>query len=208
MNKIIKLFLPLLTCIALCICGCGSVDYSVVPFTEEDGTRVEQGESGDTYFFESMPRTITYDEKEIKLSNISFYEDKLKHSYNLYVLVDFDMLDLTEDDIYWMEKERDLDVSVYVDDEDNRFDNETLSLLRKVRLSDGTYRFAFCTSGVYRYNLCGASCDVSIHMTQEDTYEYKNSKGERRELNKEDTYYYFGCPIPDQLESSDAIIEE
>lgn len=203
-----KLIMALLiVCVSSYIFGCHTKEYSVVPFTEEDGTRVEQGESGDTYFLKSLPRTIAYDDKEIVLNNISFYEDKTEHAYVLYALVDFDMSNLTDDDIYWMQEDGDLDVTIYMDDEDNEFDNESLSFLRKVHLTDGTYRFAFWLGDSYRYSLSGKTCDLCVYINQGGKFEYKNDDGEIRELDKRDTYYYFGCPIPEQLETSDSIDE-
>lgn len=202
-----KKSLLLFICTALCICGCRTKEYSVVPFTEEDGTRVEQDDRGDTYYLESLPRTIVYDDKEIILNSISFYEDKVDHAYAFYALVDFDMSNLTDDDIYWMQEDGDLDVSIHITDEENEFDFKDFSFLRKIHLSDGTYRFAFTLRDKYRYSLSNKSCSLIVYMTQGGKYEYKSDDGEVSELDKCDTYYYFGCPIPEQLDTSDSIDE-
>ena len=200
------LIASLLIGLSLSIYGCGNTNMSGKE-TEADGTSVEHKDSGDIYCIEGLPRNLVYDGKEITVKSITFYEDKVDHAYSLYALVDFDMSGLTEDDIYWLGKDNDLEVIVYVDDEENEFDNERLSLLRTVQLPDGTYRFAFQMRGSYRYSLCGKSSDLVVYVTQGGKYKYKNKDGEITELDKKDIYYYFGCPIPEELESSDAIDE-
>ncbi len=200
------LITSLLIALSLSIYGCSNT-YMSDKETEADGTSVYHKESGDLYYIETLPRNIVYDGKEVTVKSINFYEDKENHAYSFYALVDFDMSDLTDDDIYWMEKDNDLEVSVYVDDEDNEFDNERLSLLCKVRLSDSTYRFAFQMGGSYRYSLCGKNCNLMIDMTQGGKYKYKNKDGEITELDKIDSYDYIGYLIPEELETSDAIDE-
>ena len=191
------LIASLLIGLSLSIYGCSNT-YMSDKETEADGTSVEHNDSGDIYCIEGLPRNLVYDNKEITVKSITFYEDKVDHAYSLYALVDFDMSGLTEDDIYWLGKDNDLDVIVYVDDEENEFDNERLSLLRTVQLPDGTYRFAFQMRGSYRYSLCGKSSDLVVYVTQGGKYKYKNAIslndiGWQLRLGKLNTGYIIVC---------------
>lgn len=174
---------------------------------ETDGTSIFHMVDGDTYYMETLPRKIIYDDKEFTLKSITFYEEKVDHAYFLLALVDFDVSSLTEDDVYWMQKDNDLYVTVSIDDEENEFDDKELTFLQKVWLSDGTYRYVFRMQDNYRYSLCGKVSNLAVYVTQGGKYEHENMDGEMEELDKKDTYYYYNCPIPEELETSAAIDE-
>lgn len=200
--------LLLITCcltISFTNLGCGSSNYnesnSINLETSDNGTSIMRRDSGDTYTIESIPHDISYDGKNIILDSVNLYEDKVDHGYSLYALVNFDFSDLSDDDIYWMEEDEDLDVTIYVDSEQNKFEDERMNTFSRIRrTTSDIYSVALRISDKYRYSLSNDSYNVCVNLKQGGTYKYDDS-----ELDKTDTYYYFDLKIPEDIETTSSI---
>ena len=206
MKRKLLLFLVL---IIFLLPGCSS--STPTQETEDDGTTITHNKRGDTYNFESFPRRIVYDNTSFSLDEIEFYEHSFDgHAKSLFVILYFDMNDMSDDDLYWFKSdesdaessyslfERPLLVTLSVDSEQNDFDSEDLSLRESFYTSDNFKVMVYQLDG-YRYSLAGEHISLSVHVKQGGTYEYVNDDGESSDLDKEDTYYYFN-DIPSDLD--------
>nr|DAE09214.1 MAG TPA: putative peptidyl-prolyl cis-trans isomerase [Siphoviridae sp. ctkJH11] len=196
----------LLTLFSFTFLGC-SFDKSSEGYVEEDGTEVRTEDHGNTYTFEKFPRKIEYNETSFAFDSVEFYEYPVEYSKNLLVALYFDMNSMSEEELYWFKNEeneafgvtdRPLHTFVSVYSEQNDFDSEDLSLLKRVFFADNYIVYVYELTN-YRYSLAGESISISAHVKQGGTYEYENEDGEINDLDKNDTYYYFG-ELPEELE--------
>ena len=207
MKKAISIILAVILSISMCACSSTQPDS-----TEEDGTTVKHEESGDTYIYESFPRTIIYKDYTLSLDAINFYEyntDSSGYPKNIIVSLRFDLSDLTDEEFYWFQEDnettfdsdRPIHSSLNVTSEDNEFDYEDLMHLKTIFLLDSKYAVYYYTmypsSRNYRYSLAGEHISIGTYVKSGGTFKYKD-----RDLDKTDTYYYFE-DIPETLETLD-----
>lgn len=198
--------------LVLLLSGCSSSEPTQE--TLDDGTKVTHYERGDNYTFESFPRDVVYNDASFSLSEVEFYEwSSDGYAKNLFVILYFDMNSMSDDDLYWFKNdgaeaassssifELPLRADVSVSSEQNDMDSESLSLTQNVYSADNYKILVYQLTG-YRYSLAGDPFSLALYVKQGGTYEYTNDDGETSDLDKEDTYYYFG-DIPSELDDLD-----
>lgn len=204
MKKVCALLLTLVFLLS----GCSSSNPAQE--TLDDGTEVLHYDRGDTYNFESFPRDILYNDTSFSLGEPEFYEwSSDGYANNLLVVLYFDMNNMSDEDLYWFKNDESeaantsslfefpLRADISVDSERNGFDSEPLTLIQNIYFTDN-YKVLVYQLSNYRYSLAGDSVDLTLYVKQGGTYEYTNDDGEVSNLDKEDTYYYFG-DIPSEL---------
>lgn len=201
-----KLYLIPLLCIAILL-GCSNPSESQSETTyESDGTEVLHEEMGNTYTFKTFPRNIIYNDTSFILEEIEFYEQTIGYEKNLYILLYFDMNQMSEEDLYWFNKNyeetdmmnRPLYAHFHVDSESNNFDFKDLVCSNDMYFSDN-YRVLVYTLDSYRYSMNGEDFSLAVYVEQGGTYEHTDDNNEISLLNKSDTYYYFGS-FPKQID--------
>lgn len=200
--------------LALLLSGCSSSEPTQE--TLDDGTEVTHYERGDNYTFESFPRDVVYNDTSFELSEVEFYEwSSDGYANNLFVVLYFDMNNMSDEDLYWFKNdeaeaissssvfELPLRADISIDSEQNGLDSESLSLAQNIYSSDNYKVLVYQLTG-YRYSLAGDPFSLALYVKQGGTYEYTNDDGETSDLDKEDTYYYFG-DIPSELDDLDVL---
>lgn len=196
--------------LSISMCACNTAPQTS---TEEDGTRVTHNDSGDTYVYESFPRTIIYNDYALSLDAINFYEyiaDSNGYDKNMLISLRFDLNDLTDEELYWFQEDDnstfDIDRPIYsylnVDSEDNKFDSENFELLKTIFLDNKYVVYYYTMPRNYRYSLASEHVSISTRIKPGGTYEYTNDEGEVKYLDKRDVYYYFE-DMPETLENLD-----
>lgn len=199
----------LILCLCLLLCGCGnSSPVSTGPTlsaTDPMGNRIEYSDRGKSVSVKNLPCHIEYNGSTFELTGVEMYESYSEetYSYFLYAIVAFDVSDLTDAEIHWLTKE-DIDVYMLFDQakSDDDVDFAYMSVLGSLHLTDtGELFYVFTPSywNAYRDSFAGSGCFLSIKVTQQDTYQYKDT-----DLQKKFSYsYYFD--IPDDMKDSEAI---
>ena len=206
-----KVYVILLALVFL-LSGCSSSDPTQE--TLGDGTKVLHDDRGDSYTFDSFPREILYNNTSFSLDAPEFYEwSSDGYANNLLVVLYFDMNNMSDDNLYWFKNDESeainasslfelpLRADVSVDSDQNGFDSESLTLTQNIYFTDN-YKVLVYQLSNYRYSLAGDSVDLALHVKQGGTYEYTNDNGNISDLDKEDTYYYFG-DIPSDIDNLD-----
>lgn len=171
-------------------------------YKDEFGNNVIERVNDRTVMVHDLPRSIPYNGNEISLMDVSFYENCPNFSHSLYIVITIDVSTLSEEEIHWLRKS-DLSVNAYITNEANNYDFSSAVSLGNVFFTDTKQLIFVKTSSFSKENRHSfKSSDIStvIAVTQEETYEYKNSKGEISNLNKTETIHYTtttGSQIPD-----------
>ena len=118
-----KKLLFLLICLCVVLSGCGNPDLWTDSFkdkipkttyaTDDNGNTTMTEKSGDTTIAGNLPCAIKYNGKNVYLKSVDFYEhydDGGTYSYFLYCVVTFDVSELDNADVHWLQKE---DADVY-----------------------------------------------------------------------------------------------
>lgn len=172
------------------LCGCASTEsYKVKP----DGTTISIYDRGTDVTYQNLPCKIQIDDKSITIESVDFYQDKAKHGYNLYAIMTVDTSKLTDDDIYWIDKDDVLDIRLNVDSEENNFESEYLSTISYLDSSNKRY-ISYLLMDESRYSFENADYDISVNATQKEKYMYNDSQ-----LQKENSYYVFNIKVSNGL---------
>jgi len=155
-------------------------------FTENTS---EAADTGHVINAEKLPAKIKYNNNLIALESVEAYEMKLEHSYAVFLVSKFDLSGLDEDSRYWLTK-NDLDYNIYITNSKNGYDYYSAVKLGNVFYTDTNELVYVHTSSFLkdnRYPFTNSKFSLSLNITQEDTYEYVDSKGntsERHKINK------------------------
>lgn len=205
-SNMIKRWLFIFTiCIGLTGCGSQSNNTTV---TEGDENVTYSSDSGTDYFFDSLPFVMNYNESNINYIDVDFYQDETEHGYSIYAIAAFNIRNLSDDDLYWMDKNKDLDVLIYITNEKNSLDFEGMRKLCTFD-KDGIRSVVFWLSGEYRYDFADSELNTFANIGQDDTYEFTNDDRKTSELNKRNSYQY-SLNIVDEndIKSSNEINDE
>lgn len=196
MKKI--LLMMVIWCLLLSLCACTSTPANT------SYTSIDRGE----YEFESgIPFQMNYNGKELTVSNISAYEQYTSHQYTLYVVVKIDASDLTDDELYWLQKD-DIDADLSITCEDNNMENDSMSLLGSLRYTDTKQlNLVYYTSFFHetRYSFAGSRIKCSFRATQKEKYEYEYN-GEKQSSKKVNVAYYT-YDVPENLEDPEVALK-
>lgn len=188
-RKMLSLILAVL--IILSAVGCdSSSDFNYI---DDDGNHVYESKRGKSVSVSELPYDVPYNSKQFTLSSVECYENRTSdYSYNLFVVVTLDVGALADDESHWLYTE-DLDVDIYVTSEKNEIDFDPLSSLGQIRWTDNKTIQIVKMSSVfhkYRYSFSESKISVVVKASQEETYDYTNTKGNVSQLHKEDDVTY------------------
>lgn len=210
-----KKLLFLLICLCVVLSGCGNSSFwsassqkpASTTATDDNGNTTRTENSGDTTIAENLPCAIKYNGKNVYLKSVDFYEhydDGGTYSYFLYCVVTFDVSELDNADVHWLQKE---DADVYALYNEPEKENDTnfkhigkLGSLFVEESGELLYAFAPSNFSAYRNSFGGKGYAVSMDLKQEETYETTRNS----ELRKVNRITYFG-DIPESMPDSEEI---
>lgn len=156
------------------LCGCSGIDYQASQNIEENTNILYSDENGTSYTFDELPIEIEYGSGVIKCTKAELYQEKSEHGYYLYGIVAINLNDLSDDDVYWLDKNKEMNISLMVDNELNELENLSLSSL--CITDDYNVRFyIFDTKDEYRYSFDKSNTSMFIRLDNSelfDTYMY------------------------------------
>lgn len=191
-----KIMLVTSLVVILCLLmGC-EVTTPAESYVDSDGTSVTVNDYGTSYVIEQLPKNIIIDDKSISLETVNFYQIKGEHGYQLYATVKINAENLTEDDKYWINKNDKLDFNIYINSQENDYDNKSMMRIHTADL-ENTRTIYFWLSDESRYSFETATYDISARIVQDAKYDSTDNDGEDIKLNKEDSYYLFDHPVSD-----------
>ena len=186
-----KFFILLVTCILL-LAGSqynSKRSHSLDANTYRDSDIIYESESGKSYSIDALPYDMVYNDITIKLLSSEYYQSKTDHGYNIYVVLNLDISDLSDDDLYWIEKDEALASRVYLDKGKNNINFDGMSELCYLDVK-GVRKIAFWNHEEYRYDFEATEATISIDIDQNETYKYKSDEGKTTLLNKTYTYFF------------------
>lgn len=159
--------------------------------TEKDVTVVTKSERGIEKEVNSIPYDgMNYNDSTLGIKSVKLCQMQHDDGYMPYVIVEFDISKLSEEDIYWLfeNDEKDFDIHVYIDSEKNRIDFENMNTLYLGKDSNETMCI-FTLYDYYKFDMSDMAVTVCVNLKQKDKYTYKNKEtGEISQLNKENVY--------------------
>lgn len=206
MKKIITI-----VCIVVSLFFCAACENQndarpTLPPTDENGNSIEYSEKGKSVKIKNLPCVVEYNGSEIELESIEMYESYSKEtcSYFLYSVVAFNVSNLTDEEVHWLQDEDAKAFMLYNNnDENGESDFCHMEKLGSLYLKDTHelfYAFAPSYYTAYRDSFAEKSCSFSFRVKQEETYAYDKET----DLNKE-YYYSYLFSIPSEMEDSEAI---
>lgn len=159
---------------------------------DENGNRVLSSDGYDTTFFDALPATLKYNDKQITLTNIEAWQDCIEYNYYLFVKATFDISDLSEAEQHWLLDE-DFNCSAYVTCNTNHVDFERLKNTNS-KHDKTTLTVSFSSmnwNDSMRHSFDNCEVRICADVKQEETYEYVNSEGKTSDLNKTVSFH---CP--------------
>ncbi len=180
--------------VALTSCGGSSSSSKLSRYYDDDGNFVIEGTGTRTVMVDQLPHNIPYNGNNFSLEDISFYELCSNYEYCLFIVITLDVSGLSDADIHWL-RESDLSVTAYITSEANDVDFDPASRLGSLLLTDDSKLIYVQTSSFFnenRHSFASSDISVVISATQEETYEYRNSKGEISDRNKVEELHFMG----------------
>lgn len=182
----------ILTIAVLVLTGCGNgYEEEKIETTETDGTVVIERETGIEKNVKSIPYdSMNYNDSTFGIKSVDLCQMEYKNGYMPYVIVEFDISTLSEEDIYWLYEndQKDFDICVYIDSEKNRIDFENMDTLYLGK-DDSKVICIFTLYDYYKFDMSDMEVTVCVNVKQNDkcTYQNKNT-GEISDLRKENSY--------------------
>ena len=176
MRKLISLIF--VSSLLICFCGC-SVFSNVEILTDENGNKIYSSDRGIDVRTEILPATVKYNETDIKLKSVEFYEEysEKTYTYDLYTVIKLDVSNCSDEELHWLQEE-DVEIRTYVTCESNDYDFDDLTNLGKILYPD-TKEFVFVKMTSYadenRKSFSNSEVTICIDVTQEKTYAYKDA---------------------------------
>lgn len=172
--------------------GCGNeYEEEEEKTTEQDGTVVTKSESGVEKRVNSIPYDgMNYNDSTLGIKSVELCQMQYDDGYMPYVIVQFDISKLSEEDIYWLfeNDEKDFDINVYIDSEKNRIDFQNMDILYLGKDSNKTI-FIFTLYDYYKFDISDMEVTVCVDLLQNEKFTYENKDtGEVSDLRKENSY--------------------
>ncbi len=188
-----KKCVPLLLSLILLFSGCSnSGSSSIIYSTDSVGNTVIENEGSRTTIVDELPYELQYNGVGIPIVDVSVYENKVNHSYHLFVVTTLDVSGLDEDSLHWL-RHSDLDVHVYIEGGKNEYDFDTAPVLGSIYWTDVKQLVYVHTSSFFeenRYSFAESELTVTLIATQEEEYVHKTNDGRTIELNKKEEVMY------------------
>lgn len=186
MKKIFTLLL--LGCIMLIGCGNEQIQTEIVSELETESDEIEN-----TLDF---PYIIENEYGELKVSNIIIQQSKTEHGYEGFLVVEIDLSDLTEDDLYWFAEDYEIAYvfnhgSILLGEDEIELDYETV--LDNVGTSDYiVYSIPEIRNPITEYDI-----DLSICVSEKDNF----SNSSRVYINGGCSYCEIVEELPDEIDT-------
>jgi len=195
-------------CIALLACSScsnGSNDYGVKSSTDEQGNFIIETKGSRTIRISELPGSLKYNDTSVSLESVRIFQSKYDYEYTLYVVTTVDVSNLSDDELHWF-RESDFDSAVYLTNDKNKYDFDSMNLLGSLLLTDEKQiYFVYTTSFISenRYSFDSVELSVSLNTKQEETFEYTNDKGEKTDLHRTESlgYNFTQDTTPDSIET-------
>lgn len=189
-----KRIISMLLCIVIVIsmCACSGQNESVSNYHDEDGNFIIESEGHRTVMPKEIPFGLPYNGNTVTLSDVRFYEICVEYSYMFFTVVTLDVSQLDEASLHWL-RESDLDVSAFITNEKNDYDFDLAPALGNVLFTDSNELvFVFVSSllKVNRKSFAGSEISVVIKAAQEEKFEYVDSDGKTKKVNKIEEIHY------------------
>lgn len=172
--------------------SCSNSKSSLSSYRDENGNFIVESEGRRSVSPSQLPVDIPYNDNSISIEKVEFYQLYLDYSYTLFVITTLGVRSLTEAQLHWL-RESDLAVRIYITSEDNSYDFKSASALGNVHMLDTGELVFVATSSFFdenRYGFENSKITVAVEVTQEETYEYKNSSGKVSNLHKVEEVSY------------------
>ncbi|MEY8536711.1 hypothetical protein AALH30_24860 [Blautia pseudococcoides] len=179
-----KKIILLLSAIMLLTSGCGDSD-DFKNYKDDLGNSVIETDKDKTTYFKELPSEMQFNDNTIQYVSLDLYQDKSAsgHGYNAYATLTIDVANLNDDELYWIEQASDnnsllkvLDVNVYITDEKNGLDFDSMLLVSGV--IDGSQRtYCFALPKEYKNSFDNSEISGYVNIEQDETYEFKSSSG-------------------------------
>lgn len=183
--------------VSLCGCSANSVTPSQTNMENtyyEDGSYSYQTPSGISYNIKTLPFTLQNNDLQMDLVDAQYYEvySEANHGYTGYAIAVFDRSNLTDDDIYWMDKmeyaTREFDVNAFIRKKDSSDSSFMVSFWNKY---DQNYWYRiFRTSETMRYSLGGGQISI------QSVWDANND-------DAQDMWYHYIIEIDEETDYSD-----
>lgn len=167
--------------------SCSNSDQAINNYHDENGNFIIEANGNRTVMTSELPISVPYNDKSITLTDVSFYQNCTDYSYNLFVVITMDVSELDDNEIHWL-RESDIKVNSYITCDANGYDFDSASQLGSILWTD-TKNLVFVKTSSFskenRYGFESSEISTNIAVTQEDTFEYKDT-----ELNKTEEITY------------------
>lgn len=189
-----KKYALLMLCVFMITSGCSQTSNSNTTNTESSNSatdpynRVEERDSGLTCVFSSLPYEMDYNGSKIIFDSADFVQTKSAsgHGYIPYLAITLDTSNVSEDDLYWMDKNEDISFLANITCESNNIESEPMQCVGMANYGDKRV-YTFSVLEEQKEEFVPSSFYCSFEIRQEDTYKYNDS-----ELQKYNWYQYFG----------------
>lgn len=176
----------------LTITGCGNgYEKEEEKTTENDGTVVTKSESGIKKRVNSIPYDgMNYNDSNLGIKSVELCQMQYDDGYMPYVIVEFDISKLSEEDIYWLfeNDEKDFDIHVYIDSEKNRIDFQSMNILYLGKDNRKTICI-FTLYDYYKFDMSDMEVNICVDLLQNEKFTYeKKDTGKMSDLRKENSY--------------------
>lgn len=176
----------------LTITGCGNgYEEEEEKTTENDGTVVTKSESGIKKRVNSIPYDgMNYNDSNLGIKSVELCQMQYDDGYMPYVIVEFDISKLSEEDIYWLfeNDEKDFDIHVYIDSEKNRIDFQSMNILYLGKDNRKTICI-FTLYDYYKFDMSDMEVNICVDLLQNEKFTYeKKDTGKMSDLRKENSY--------------------
>ena len=189
-----KRIISMLLCIVIVIsmCACSGQNESVSNYHDEDGNFIIESEGHRTVMPKEIPFGLPYNGNTVTLSDVRFYEICVEYSYMFFTVVTLDVSQLDEASLHWL-RESDLDVSAFITNEKNDYDFDLAPALGNVLFTDSNELVIVFVSSLLKVNrksFAGSEISVVIKAAQEEKFEYVDSDGKTKKVNKIEEIHY------------------
>jgi len=199
----------ILVCIFLFSTGCSpNNDTGVTHFTDELGNFVIESQGSRTVMIHDLPYNLSYNESQIPLVSVDFYENTVDYSHNLFIVTTLDISNLDDQQLHWL-RESDLEVHAYLTSDDNDYDFTPAPALGNLLITDAQQLIFVNTSSFSkenRYSFAGSELSLRLDATQKETYEYTSDSGNTSKLHTRESLHY-QATIGTDISSPDEIPE-
>ncbi len=167
MKKVLSILL--VSALLLGLAGCGKTQ------TDENGNEYSVKRNTYTVYPKSFPCDIDYNGETLVLDDVLLYqrdERSGSSTYNLYVIAEFDISKLNDQDQFWVTT--DMKGELRITSEDNDMKNSIGRSLGNMQIEDtDTLVFVFCSQDIVsRHSYVGSDITLTLSL-KEDEGEYE-----------------------------------